>query len=50
MNRQWSQDEVKARADYEIVNDGRADIDSQIDELIKELEASKYRNNEISKH
>ena len=50
MNRQWSQDEVKARADYEIVNDGRADIDSQIDELIKELEASKYRNNVISKH
>ena len=47
---QWSQDEVKAHADYEIINDGRADIDRQIDELIKELEASKYRNNEISKH
>ena len=47
---QWSQDEVKAHADYEIINDGRADIDSQIDKLIKELEASKYRNNEISKH
>ena len=47
---QWSQDEVKAHADYEIINDGQADIDSQIDKLIKELEASKYRNNEISKH
>ena len=47
---QWSQDEVKAHADYEIINDGQADIDSQIDKLIKELEASKYLNNEISKH
>ena len=42
---QWSQDEVKAHADYEIINDGQADIDSQIEELIKNLEASKYRNN-----
>lgn len=38
---QWPQDEVKAHADYEIINDGQADIDSQIDELIKDLEASK---------
>ena len=38
---QWSQDEVKAHADYEIINDGQADIDSQIEELIKNLEASK---------
>ena len=37
---QWSQDEVKAHADYEIINDGLADIDSQIEELIKNLEAS----------
>ena len=34
---QWSQDEVKAHADYEIVNDGLADIDSQIEELIKSI-------------
>ena len=38
---QWSQDEVKAHADHEIINDGQADIDSQIEELIKNLEASK---------
>ena len=37
---QWSQDEVKAHADYEIINDGQADIDSQIEDLIKNLEAS----------
>ena len=38
---QWSQEEVKAHADYEIINDGQADIDSQIEKLIKNLEASK---------
>ena len=38
---QWSQEEVKAHADYEIVNDGQADIDSQIEQLIKDLEMSK---------
>ena len=39
MQRQWSQEEVRKRADYEIVNDGIADIDAQIDiiqEKIKE--------------
>ena len=41
MNRQWPQDEVKAHADYEIVNDGQADIDKQIKELLKDLELSK---------
>ena len=39
---QWSQDEVKAHADYEIVNDGQADIDRQIEELLKKLEITKY--------
>ena len=38
---QWSQEEVKAHSDYEIVNDGQADIDSQIEELIKDLQMSK---------
>ena len=38
---QWSQEEVKAHADYEIVNDGQADIDSQIEQLIKDLKMSK---------
>ena len=41
MNRQWSQDKVKALADYEIVNDGQTDIDKQIEELLKDLELSK---------
>ena len=38
---QWSQDEVKAHADYEIVNDGQADIDRQIEELITVLDMTK---------
>ena len=46
---QWPQDEVKASADYEIVNDGQADIDSQIEELIKNLELSNHQNIEITK-
>ncbi len=37
MNRQWPQDEVKARADYEIVNDGQTDIDRQIERLLHSL-------------
>ena len=40
MHRQWPQDEVRRRADYEIVNDGVADLKEQIDSL--------YRNNIIS--
>ena len=46
---QWSQDEVKAHADYEIINDGKADIDKQIEELLKDLELPNYRNIEITK-
>lgn len=37
IHRQWSQEQVKALADYEIVNDGIADIDSQIDLLLHRL-------------
>jgi dephospho-CoA kinase len=33
MQRQWPQDEVRRRADYEINNDGQAGIDAQIDHL-----------------
>ncbi len=40
MQRQWPQDEVRRRADIEIINDGTHDIDSQIRQLIK-LEISK---------
>ena len=43
MSRQWSQDEVRRRADYEIVNDGIADIDEQIDKILLSIS----RNNEI---
>ena len=39
--RQWPQDEVKARADFEIVNDGMADIDHQIEDLLGTLVISK---------
>ena len=34
MSRQWAQDEVRKRADYEIVNDGKADIDEQIEKIL----------------
>ena len=47
--RQWSQDRVKSLADFEIVNDGQADIDEQIRELLENLEISKCRNVEMSK-
>ena len=34
MDRQWPQEEVRVRADFEIINDGVADIDSQLDLLL----------------
>ena len=37
LDRQWPQDEVRRRADFEIVNDGIQDIDSQIDEILQSL-------------
>jgi len=40
MQRQWPQDEVIRRADYEIVNDGHADLKEQITKIL--------RNNEIT--
>ncbi|MBQ9679023.1 MAG: dephospho-CoA kinase [Prevotella sp.] len=33
MQRQWAQEEVVSRADYEIVNDGETDIDEQLAHL-----------------
>ena len=33
IQRQWPQEEVRQRADYEIINDGKADIDEQIARL-----------------
>lgn len=34
MQRQWPQEEIVKRADYEIINDGIADINTQIDNII----------------
>ena len=42
MGRQWSQEEVLRHADYEIVNDGNADLEQQIDDFLS-------RNNVMSK-
>jgi dephospho-CoA kinase len=32
--RQWPQEQVKTRADFEIINDGQADLNSQIERLL----------------
>ena len=45
--RQWPQERVRERADFEIVNDGEADLEKQIEELFKTF--SKCRNIDISK-
>lgn len=37
MQRQWPQDDVRRRADYEIVNDGTADINAQIEKLLETI-------------
>ncbi len=39
--RQWPQQKVKSLSDFEIVNDGEADIDSQIEKILNNLETSK---------
>jgi dephospho-CoA kinase len=35
--RQWPQEEVRQRADFEIVNDGKADLEKQIERLLRSL-------------
>lgn len=37
MSRQWPQEEVIAHADYEIVNDGIKDLDSQIEIILNQI-------------
>ena len=37
MQRQLPQDEVRRRADFEIVNDGEADIDKQINKILRTM-------------
>lgn len=41
MSRQWSQDEIRQRADYEIINDGQADLNEQIEQFLTSLDISK---------
>lgn len=36
MDRQWPQEEVRRRADFEIVNDGHADIEQQLNNIIEQ--------------
>lgn len=38
MQRQWPQEELCRRADYEILNDGHADLNEQIEALLKRIE------------
>lgn len=35
IHRQWPQEELIRRADYEIVNDGTADLEAQLEQLLK---------------
>ena len=37
LQRQWPQDEVRRRADYEIINDGQHDLNEQIDQLLNKF-------------
>lgn len=37
MQRQWSQVKVRQRADYEIVNDGVADVELQLETILNEI-------------
>ncbi len=37
MQRQWPQDIVRLRSDYEIVNDGKNDIEKQIDNILIQI-------------
>ena len=37
MSRQLPQEEVRQRADFEIVNDGQADISQQLEAILKSL-------------
>ena len=42
INRQWSQEKVRQRADFEIVNDGKQDLNQKINDII--LSLSKNNN------
>lgn len=38
IQRQWPQEELRRRADYEIINDGQTDLNEQIDNILKRIE------------
>ena len=42
MGKQMAQEEVLARSDYEIVNDGQADLQSQVDRLLARIDEEQY--------
>ena len=46
INRQWSQEKVRQRADFEIVNDGKQDLNQKINDIILSLSKN---NNVITK-
>jgi dephospho-CoA kinase len=37
MSRQMPQEEVRQRADYEIVNDGQADLQQQLEDILESI-------------
>ena len=37
LERQWPQEQVRERADFEIVNDGETDLDAQVEKLLNKL-------------
>lgn len=43
MQRQWPQEEIRRHADFEIVNDGKTDIDAQIDKLFEVINQLGYQ-------
>ena len=38
IQRQWPQEELRRRADYEIINNGQTDLNEQIDNILKRIE------------
>ncbi len=43
MGRQWSQEEVRKRADYEIINDGTHNLDTQLEELLDKITTAEHQ-------
>lgn len=43
MGRQWPQDEVRKRADYEIINDGTHNLDTQLEELLDKITTAEHQ-------